>query len=174
MFKYLDHFCVVTCAPWLSASISSELTCLLYAILMGISIFSNIFLPNKTCQSYSWAALSNIISCDPTYGLSCSEFCISENKGFLQLTPNANLANLMVKSMILKFLFVIGWSLASDDVSTCLTKVASPGLINQRQTDFQFTDRWIQCLFRFVSDVERFFKIEFFKMGVYWNVWELI
>lgn len=45
--------CVVTCAPWFCASISSNLQYLLYATLNGnFNIFESILL-NKTCQSYS-------------------------------------------------------------------------------------------------------------------------
>lgn len=54
LFRYLDNFCVVTCAPWLSASVSSELTCLLYAILMGVSIFLNIFCLIKHAKVIFW------------------------------------------------------------------------------------------------------------------------
>lgn len=38
----------------------------------NFNIFEYI-LPNKTCQSYSWVTLSNMICCDSTQGLLCDE-----------------------------------------------------------------------------------------------------
>lgn len=62
-------FCVVTRAPWFSASISSKLKCLLYAILMGVSIFLNLFCLIKhakvilgwLCQT--WFLVSQHVGC---------------------------------------------------------------------------------------------------------------
>lgn len=81
--SYIQIICVVTRAPCLSASISSKLICLLYAILMGISIFLDIFCLIKHAKVVlGWLCQMWFIN-DSARGLSCNELYIYKGKVFL-------------------------------------------------------------------------------------------
>lgn len=65
------RLCVVSSAPRFSASLPQKKMSTLRYFNGKLNIFEYI-LPNKTCQSYSWVTLSDMISCDTTRGVPIS------------------------------------------------------------------------------------------------------
>lgn len=86
------------------------------------NIFEYILL-NKTCQSYSWVTLSDIISCDTTHEVYISGdistfLAHNVNCKVTKETPNANLCVLRIQ-VVLTFRLMPGLTLDLRLVSSC-------------------------------------------------------